>query len=313
MRARPQNWVFLGDSLTEGVGSSRVSFVTELAERLRRTESARPQAERRAIHEFRLRRVDPDSFNRFVRVNTAGLWNGDTGGSGGSLWLWNLACEGTTLEADRNWLPLLENLRPERILIHRGSLESILRPFAVGDGSWPWWVPASWRGYAAMDPRCYFSAARWRRIKQSAMDRLKQHVRLHLLTKGRPVPLMSVEQIEEHLSNFLPCLSGIAGEVVLIGLLPVGDRTFPGSAKQFEALNRVLARLAGELGARFIDPSSFPGHQFDDPELYYRDQFHPNVEGARQIAAVLANSLDPGQSRVDELPMNTSVDRARQS
>ena len=33
---RASNWVFLGDSLTEGVGSLRATYVTELVNRLRK-------------------------------------------------------------------------------------------------------------------------------------------------------------------------------------------------------------------------------------------------------------------------------------
>jgi hypothetical protein len=235
--------------------------------------------------------VDPDRFNRFVRFNTAGLWDNDSKGPRGALWLWNLACEGTTVDADLEWLPWLDNLRPERIFIHRGSLESIVRPGALRSGLWPWWVPLSWRGYAAMDPRCYFSAAPWRRLKQGAVDRLKQRVRVHLLAKDPPAPLMTVTEIHERLSSFLAQISSMAGEVFVIGLLPVGDDTFPGSASQFEAVNYVLARLANEFGAHFLDPSSSRGQRFDNPAFYYSDRFHPNLFGAREIAAFICSSM----------------------
>ena len=291
MTVRPQNWVFLGDSLTEGVGSARVSYVSELAGLLRDRESHKPEADRVAIHEMRLRHVNPDSFNRFVRVNTAGLWSRDPDNSR-ALWLWNFACEGATVETDLAWLPWLENLRPERVFIHRGGLESIVRPSCVRDGSWPWWVPTSWRGYAAMDPRCYFSAAPWRRLKQSSIDRVKQRVRLHLLARNQPAPLMEEKEIHEHLSRFLGRVSCLAGEVCLIGLLPVQDDTFPGSARQFEAINRLLASLARESGVNFLNPASASAHRFDDKALYYRDGFHPNLTGAQEMATFVAAGAD---------------------
>ncbi len=68
---RAANWVFLGDSLTEGVGSSRATYVTELVARLRASSSAR------AVHDIRLREVDPDQFNPFIRVNVAGYLTQD--------------------------------------------------------------------------------------------------------------------------------------------------------------------------------------------------------------------------------------------
>src|ERR1041385_4227572 len=83
-----RNWVFLGDSLTEGVGSKRISHVSELAKQLRASE-------------FRLRPID--SRNGNVDFNVAGLMSVATP----ELWLWNLACEGKTIESDFEWLPLI--------------------------------------------------------------------------------------------------------------------------------------------------------------------------------------------------------------
>ena len=133
-----RNWVFLGDSLTEGVGSKRISHVTELVKELRASGDAN-------VHEFRLRQIDAD-FNRQIEFNVAGLIDVDADQSSSDLWLWNLACEGQTIESDFGWLPLIAALRPELVVIFRGSLESIIRPAMVADNDWPWWGPRSWRG-----------------------------------------------------------------------------------------------------------------------------------------------------------------------
>src|SRR5829696_1785640 len=177
-----RNWVFLGDSLTEGVGSKRISHVSELVKQLRSSGCA--VAAGTNVHEFRLRHVD-SAFNDQIDFNVAGFVNVDEDQNPSDLWLWNLACEGQTIESDLGWLPLIAALRPELVVIFRGSLESIIRPAMVLDGDWSWWVPQSWRGYAAMDPRCYFSTTWWRKAKQTSVDTLKQRARLKLL-KAQP-------------------------------------------------------------------------------------------------------------------------------
>src|SRR5688572_8236539 len=154
------NWVFLGDSLTEGVGSKRISYVSELVTQIRSTN-------RINVHEMRLRHADVGGF---VEFNVAGKMDADEGRHSSDLWCWNLACEGKTIESDVAWLPLIRTLAPELVVIFRGSLESIVRPAAFHDRSWPWWVPPSWKGYAAMDPRCYFSTTWWRKAKQQFVD-----------------------------------------------------------------------------------------------------------------------------------------------
>jgi len=102
---RPTNWIFLGDSITEGVGSLRVTFVSELVNRLRASSTAR------AVHDMRLREVDEESFNRYIRANLAGYLRQDKRTAAPALWVWNLGSEGRTIDADQKWLPFLENLR----------------------------------------------------------------------------------------------------------------------------------------------------------------------------------------------------------
>jgi lysophospholipase L1-like esterase len=279
--SRPINWVFLGDSLTEGVGSLRATYVTELVNRLRESPA-------RAVHEFRLRDVDP-GFNRFIRVNVAGHLREDARSSLPALWVWNLASEGRTIDGDVRWLPLLENLRPERVFIHRGSLESILRPHCRQSGRWPIWVPRSWRGLVAMDPRCYFSDTPLRKLKQSVVDAAKQRTRLHLLREGAPQPLMRHDAIITHYDALLTSLRTIGSAVTMLGLLPPDDRTFPGSGAQFLALNARLQSLAGRYGVEFFDwHVSF---NTGEAGSFYRDGFHPSPAGSSRLADILHSWL----------------------
>src|SRR3954447_4929604 len=263
-----RNWIFLGDSLTEGVGSKRVSHVTELVKQLRSSGKAN-------VHEFRLRQIDAD-FNRQIEFNVAGLMNVDAEQTPSDLWLWNLACEGQTIDSDLGWLPLIASLRPELVVIFRGSLESIIRPAMVADDDWPWWVPQSWRGYAAMDPRCYFSTTWWRKAKQSSVDALKQRARLKLLKARAGKPLIDVEQFASYQTELLKRLRTLDTRVLVLGLLPVDQTRFPGSSEQFKTVNARLKQIAETEGAEFFDWAS----SLNGGDLFYRDGFHPNTAGA---------------------------------
>jgi len=285
MIERPENWVFLGDSLSEGVGSSRVSYITELGSQLRGS------GDERGVHVLRLRNVDPAGFNRFIQFNLAGHLNADLRQTHRALWLWNLACEGRTVEADLDWLPLLRNLRPEQVIVHRGSLESIVRPAMVLDGSWPAWVPRSWRGYAAMDPRCYFSTTWWRRTKQTAVNALKQKVRLNLLKRQSGVALMNMDSLIRHYRMLVVRLRELDTSVLLLGLLPIDGVRFPGSAENFERVNARLRELAAEEGAEFFDWGSQIPSGLGREALFYRDGFHPSLEGAQVLAGILRQHL----------------------
>lgn len=276
------NWVFLGDSLTEGVGSQRISYVTELVTQIR---SAQRDVN---VHELRLRHVDPQNFNRDIEVNVAGKLDVDSNRYSTDLWLWNLACEGQTIESDLAWLPLISTLQPELVVIFRGSLESIIRPAAFHDGTWPWWVPASWRGYAAMDPRCYFSTTWWRKAKQQTLDSAKQRTRLKLLSRSAGKPLMQLPLLSQHCATLLRRLHDLKTRVIVLGLLPVDEMRFPHSPAYFASVNAQLKEIANAEGAEFFDWGSELKAR---DELFYRDGFHPNLAGARALAGILHSHL----------------------
>jgi GDSL-like lipase/acylhydrolase family protein len=273
-----RNWVFLGDSLTEGVGSKRISHVAELVKQLRSSGCG--------ANEFRLRQIDAD-INRQIDFNVAGLMNVDANHNPSDLWLWNLACEGQTIESDFGWLPLIAALRPELVVIFRGSLESIIRPAMIADRNWPWWVPRSWRGYAAMDPRCYFSTTWWRKAKQSSVDALKQRARLKLLKLQPGKPLVDIEQFASQQMELLKRLRALGARVRVLGLLPVDEARFPGSSAQFKAVNARLKQIAEAEGVEFVDWAS----SLNGGDLFYRDGFHPNAAGAEALAGILRERI----------------------
>jgi hypothetical protein len=263
--------VFLGDSLTEGVGSKRISHVAELAKQLR--------ASGCVANEFRLPHTDA--------LNIADLMNVAQQQQSADHSLWNLACEGKTIESDFEWLPLIDALRPELVVIFRGSLESIIRPAMVSDAGWPWWVPRAWRNYSAMDPRCYFSTTWWRKAKQTSIDALKQNLRLKLL-KARPgKPLIDLDTLASYQTKLIKQLQSLAARVVVLGLLPVDEDRFPGSAEHFKSVNTRLQQIAEVEGVEFIDWAS----QLNGGTFFYRDGFHPNEAGAIALAQILRERL----------------------
>ena len=277
-----RNWVFLGDSLTEGVGSKRISYVSELVTQIRSAPCGIN------VHELRLRGVDPHGF---VDFNIAGKMDVDGGRHSSDLWCWNLASEGQMIESDLAWLPLVGTLKPELVVIFRGSLESIIRPAALHDRTWPWWVPSSWRSYAAMDPRCYFSATWWRKAKQQSIDATKQSMRLKLLTRGAGRPLIDVESLVAHLTTLLRRLRALNTRVLILGLLPVDEARFPGSPAHFESVNTRLHEIANAEGIEFLDWGSVLKARAPREHFFYRDGFHPNLTGATALAEILRAHL----------------------
>jgi len=292
-KAGTRNWVFLGDSLTEGIGSQRHSHVTELVTRLR---EGHPNGGPSEVHLMRMRRVDPKGFDRFINFNMAGFLDSDDKVANSALWVWNLACEGQTIDTDGFWLPFLTNLRPELIVLFRGSLESIIRPAMLRDNSWPWWVPNGWRGYAAMDPRCYFSSTSWRRTKQAAVDGLKQTARQKLLSQRPGQPLMDAAVLVSHYEDLLTKLQTLQTRILLLGLLAPDPCSFPCSPEQFDRVNSEIAGVAARREVEFLDWGKHLLSSHKHAEIFYRDGFHPNSIGSRLLANILVEYLSANKN-----------------
>jgi lysophospholipase L1-like esterase len=284
-----EHWVFLGDSLTEGVGRNRHSYVSELVRNLRAS-NEHSNAPVRRVGYMRLKNVNPDSFNRFIAVNLAGLWDAQDSQGDVDLVVWNLGAEATTTADDMRWLPLLGMLNPQWVIVMRGALESIVRPPELQSGEWPWWLPRAWRGLASMDPRCYFSGQWWRVAKQRVVDTIKQSVRLGLLAKGG-APVHTPEQVFANYTTLLDRMKERCENIAVCGLLPVSEETFPGSASGFQTVNQGLQEIARSSGTHYVNWEELLGTSFDLRECLYRDGFHPNEIGNRLIGRKLSEHL----------------------
>ena len=280
----PHNWVFLGDSLTEGIGSQRISHVTELVKTLRAGEDFP------AVHHLRLRELDTRSIDGLVNFNVGGFLDTEPSADP-SLWIWNLACEGRTIEDDFAWIPLVKNLQPEWVVIFRGSLESIIRPAMVRDGRWPFWVPQSWRSYSGMDPRCYFSSTWWRQVKQRSVDGAKQGARRKFLAERLGQPLVELDAFADRYEEVLSQLRCSAKKILMLGLLPVDEKMFPGSSDYFAIVTKRLRELATRFDVNFLDWGAEVTSLETYSDLFYRDGFHPNGRGARVLAEILRSHL----------------------
>jgi lysophospholipase L1-like esterase len=285
-----ENWIFLGDSLTEGVGRTRMSYVQALVQEVRKIHGISASNAWR-VQYVRLKRADPSAVSGFVETNIIGNLDPCDGDAENSLCIWNLAAEATTIDTDNKWLFFIQAIKPSRIILFRGSLENVLRPGYVIGGQWPWWVLPAWRHYAAMDPRCYFSTTWWRKVKQVALDRVRQQVRLGLLRRTNACALQTVEEFTQNFSELLPKLVVTGSKITILGLLPISNRTFPGSQRQFTKANRRISDLAEQHGVEFLDWSNDLDIAESIEALYFRDGFHPNEKGAAVLGAYLASKF----------------------
>lgn len=271
--------VFLGDSMTEGVGSRRQSHVTELA---------RLVATQQDIEVIRARRAATTSLGE-------GLWNwvvhvepdGILSNPGAAIRFLNLAVEGTTIDYDLELLPHLRAMRPDAIVIFRGVVESIHR---IDPGAWPArGLPRRWRALGGMDPRCYFSDDPLRGTKQRVEASIKSRLRRLIIQAHSGEPLMRAETFETRMRQLVDGLRPLDVPIVLCPLLPLGGSEFPGSAAEFHRYNEAIDRIARTTPVRLSDwRQAVAGPDGEaDPGLFYLDGLHPNARGNERLASCL--------------------------
>jgi lysophospholipase L1-like esterase len=103
---------------------------------------------------------------------------------------------------------------------------------------------------------------------------------------------MDLESFANHYEKLITHLREMDSRVLMLGLLPVGEY-FPDSAAQFERVNKRLQDLATTRGVDFFDWAS-PLKANGFKKLFYRDTFHPNAEGAKELARILKSKVSNG-------------------
>jgi lysophospholipase L1-like esterase len=99
--------------------------------------------------------------------------------------------------------------------------------------------------------------------------------------------MIELDKFIETYQILLANIKRFKSRIIIAGMLPVDDASFPGSAKQFHLLNGELCAMAEREGVEFLDWGSVVESQVNKSDLYYRDGFHFNANGARLLARLI--------------------------
>lgn len=270
-------WVFLGDSLTEGIGSQRVNYVSELMQLLRKRSNM-------PIHGLRWRLVNLNDYRDLSSYNSASLIDFDAEKTSSALWLVNLAVESCRVADELARVRKILALAPDRAFLLLGTHEAVARPSASLTGNWPSWLPKSWRHYHAMDPRPYFNSNPWRRAKQKFIDWAKQKARHALLKHGRQ-PLVADEVVFRQFAQLVTRIQSAGVAVTVLEMTPMGEDMYPGT---LEIIRRRNEQIRQWCLARQVDFVEWEKALYEDRSTaFFRDQQHVNQDGARLMAKIL--------------------------
>ncbi len=167
------------------------------------------------------------------------------------------------------------------IVIAHNATEALLRPPASSLR----WLPGRWRKPGWIDPRPYFSSRRRVRLVQRLESGIRWRVKVLWMRLFGAVPNTGPDDYAASLSDLVENLG--AERVVVIGALPVDTRFFPGSDVQVREYSSIARTVADRTGATFVEIWDAPRPWSD----FCADHFHPNQEGHRRIADLLAPVL----------------------
>ena len=98
---------------------------------------------------------------------------------------------------------------------------------------------------------------------------------------------MNLDRLGGYQTELIESLRAMGTRVLVLGLLPVGHASFPGSAEYFETVNARLSEIANAEGAEFFDWASSLAARGKHEDLFYREGFHPNEAGTMALAEIL--------------------------
>lgn len=110
---------------------------------------------------------------------------------------------------------------------------------------------------------------------------------------------MPIEQFAAHYAELLDRLHAMGFRAVPCSCVYIDGGLFPGTPEQYERYNRRIAELAGERALPCID---FYGLFREKVEAagwgscYNEDHFHPNGDGYRLMAEIIASEIERVQS-----------------
>ena len=96
--------------------------------------------------------------------------------------------------------------------------------------------------------------------------------------------MIEADRVVQIYQELLGGVKRFKARIIIAGMLPVGDASFPASDAQFQLLNDELRALAEREGVEFLNWGAEVRRQMVAENFYYRDGFHPNAEGARFLA-----------------------------
>ena len=98
---------------------------------------------------------------------------------------------------------------------------------------------------------------------------------------------MDLETLASYQTELIRRLRSLGTRVLVLGLLPVDQKRFPGSAENFKIVNARLQQVAEAENVEFFDWAS----HLNSDALFYRDGFHPNAAGSEALAQILRDRV----------------------
>lgn len=177
--------------------------------------------------------------------------------------------------------------RYDVVIIAYGNVDAMLRPDLNHTPNLYALLPSRYKKNGMLNPRPYFSRKWYRSIGQHFDSWFRWHLNRFLLNFQGTTTWVSESEFEKKYSIVLENLKKISGSFILLSTVHVSDRYFPGTNSSYMKYNEIIRSLSQHYHTVYVDLYNLDFSTND----FYDDNFHPNEEGYKRIAATICDEI----------------------
>ncbi len=244
--------ILLGDSISEGIGTKKINYQNRLYELLKNKESE-------------------------VEIN-------------------NLAKTGSTIYDAIKSIDSIDSFKSDLIVIMIGSVDAQIRPDINKNKYYLKNItPSKYKNIGGMlDPRAVYSDSLFKKIIQK-FDNLYRYIWKKILVNTQGTyQKVNLEDFSKKYEELLLKIKKMNCKVVCVSTMFLDDKYFLDSNEEYRKFNKNISELSQKYKYIYVDIfSDFERYVKREgwENLYYKDHFHPNLNGLNKIAENIVKQL----------------------
>ena len=214
----------------------------------------------------------------------------------------NFASSGTMINYINNLYDDILEFNPDLIIIMYGSVEAQIRPNVERDRFKLWSLtPKRYHIGGMLNPRPFYSK-KFGRYVLDCLDNCFRGLlnKILFLTQGK-CQWMNISRFDEEYRKVLDFLKQEGYKnIMMVSTIYLDDSIYNGSLNEYKKYNSVIEKIADDTNNMYVDifkvlESLVTKDTLQWKYYYYKDNFHPNINGLKVIADIIVDGIKVGE------------------